>query len=552
MELWEQQSVNQQESGYVERRIKFWKSDKLNPILDYLTDNERKKFKNVLEVERGFPHPDFHVYTEGAKTSEPKSELPDNLGVDQVFDYLKGYEPKELEFGYHDGTPEKFQNYVKDNSDIYSKYALKCLNLEPTFLTRFFYGIHDAIKEKKVINWETILSLSEQIIENIKQGKQKGNGITSSLVNVLEDGIGLDSIDFSFRNRIWNMLCNLIAITDVDVPEDSPQENQDAYSISINSVDGKIFHSILKYAIWCEKHLGKKRIFIPEAKNILSDYLDKKLPSTISRQTVLGYHLPSLYYYDKPWIRKKLSNLFSAQNESLSTAAWDGYLLRQVYSDIFEDLISQYEIHVNKLNSPPFTDGRLWNYDERVIQHITLAYLFKFKNSAKLFNKMLAHSHEKVLSHCAWWIGRILDEQKKKPSKSFDLVAFRKLWKDSPLTSSEELHSWVEYTPFDKKETLSLLYNSLRKSTKSIKFLSFLVEELESYAKTHPQSTFKCLDLLIRKKANDPEFHIARDHLKPVLQTLLQNNTTKKNTTALVHHLGELGYNEYNVLLDKE
>lgn len=556
LELWEQQSVNQP-AGYVERRIKFWKSDKLNPILEHLEETERKKFKDVIDTEMGLSHRDFHTYTEGPKTSEPKSELLDNLSVDQVFGFLKDYKTKELDFGYHDGTPEKFQNYVKDNSEIYSKYALKCLDLAPTFLTRFFYGINNAIKEKKGINWESILSLSEQIIEDIKQGKQKGNATLSSLIDVIEDGIGLDSIDFSFRNRVWNILHDLVIIQDGDIQdrdihENYPRDDWDAYSISINNDDGKTFHAVMKYVRWCETHLKKKRIFVDEARNMLSDYLDQKLSSTISRQAVLGYRLPLLYYYDKEWIRNKLSNLFSNQNETLSRAAWDGYLLANVYSDIFEDLIPQYEIHVKKLNSPPMKDGGLWKFDERVIQHISLAYLYKFTNSEKLFNEMLNHSHERVLSHCAWWVGRILKEQKEKPSKSFDSEAFRRLWKNSSLTSNEELRSWIEYTPFNKKETLSLLYNSLKKSPKSIKFLSFLVEELESYAITHPQSTFKCLDLLIRKRADDLEFHIAREPLKNILKILLQSNKTRKNTIVLVHYLGELGFNEYKDLLDKK
>ena len=111
------------------------------------------------------------------------------------------------------------------------------------------------------------------------------------------------------------------------------------------------------------------------------------------------------------------------------------------------------------------------------------------------------------------------------------------------------MRTWVEYSPFKKKETLDLLCNSLKKSTKSIRFLSFLVEELEPYAKTHAQLTFKCLDLLIHKRINDPEFHIAREKLKSLLQILLKNQTTQKKTTLLIHHLGELGYNEYNELL---
>lgn len=553
LELWDEQAKHQQE-GFLDFKIKLWKADKIKPVVSHLTKKEIKKFENIIGEERGFPHPDFHIFTEGAKMSEPVSELKDNLSTEEVLDFIKNHKPKELGFGYHDGTPEKFRDYVKNNSENYSKLALKCLELDSTFTERFLDGVRDAVKQKSTIGWEQVLSLCEKMIESIKEGKynERMGSILQSIAWLLEDGLSLDAINFAFRDKVWNLLKTLTNFQDPDSPSetDYPREDWDALSISINSVDGITFHAIMRYAIWCEKHLNKKSFFVPEVRELLSDYLEQKLPATISRQVVLAHYLPALYYYDKDWIKGKLSSLFSNQNEILSRAAWDAYLTRQVYSSIFKDLITQYNVHVKKLNSPPLKYDKLWEFDERVIKHITTAYLFKFKESDKLFNYMIIHSHEKVLSHCAWHIGRILKEQKEKSNKSFDSEAFKKLWKSSPLTSNEELHMWVKYSPFDKTQTLQLLYNSLKKSTKSIRFLSFLVKELESYAKTHAQSTLKCLDLLIHTRANDPAFHITRENLRNVLQILLKNKKTKKRTTTLIHYLGELGYNEYKDLLE--
>lgn len=554
LEFWNQQAEHQQ-PGFVDLKIRLWKSDKLRSIVNHLTKDKKEKYTDLIDEEIGFPHPDFHIYTSGAKTSEPVSELKDNLTPYQVIDFIKNYKTKELDFGYHDGTSEKFQDYVQNDSESYSKLALKCADLDSVFIYRFFRGIEEAIKQKKVIIWESILSLCEKIIDSIKQGKygkQKEFNILDSIASLLEEGIGFDSINFAFRSRVWKLLNDLVILQDADSSslESYPREDLDAYGISINTTDGKTFHAMMKYAIWCKKQLKEKKIFVAEVKELLSNYLEQKLPSTVSRQAVLGYYLPTLYYFDKKWIRSQLPNLFKNQNEVLSRAAWDSYLLRDVYNDVFNDLLNEYNSHIKKLNAPPFKDDRLWKFDERVIEHITLAYLFKFKKAEKIFNYMLNHSHEKVLSHCAWHIGHILRGQKHRPNKSFDIDAFRKIWKNSKLANNEDLHTWVEYTPFNKTETLQLTYNSLKKSTKSIRFLSFLVEQLESYAKTHAQSTLKCLDLLIHTRANDPTFHIARENLRNVLQILLQNKKTKKGTATLIHYLGELGYNEYKDLLE--
>lgn len=479
------------------------------------------------------------------------------MAIEEVFDFIKKYQLKELGFGLHDGTPEKFQELVQNNSEKYSQLALKCLDLDSVFIYRFFRGIEEAIKQKKSVLWEPIFSLSEKIIGSIKSRKYSASekfNVQESVISVIEDGIGLNSIKFTFRERVWNLLTEFVEIQDDESSweEGYPREDWDSFGISINTTNGKTFHAILKYIIWCEKNLNKKRIFVSEAKKLITNYFQDKIPKTISRQAVLGYYLATLYYYDKSWIRSNLSNLFKTDKEMLSRAVWDGYLIGKVYSDIFQDLIPQYDIHIRKLDSPPFRDDQLWDSDKHVIQHITIAYLFKSKNAEKIFYYILNHSHEKVVSHSAWYIGRILREYRGKPGKSFDLDAFRKLWKNSRLTSNEELRTWVEFSPLDKNETLNLLYNSLKKSNKTIRFLSFLVEELEPYAKTHPQSTLKCLNLLIRKRINDPEFHIAGEKLKNLLKILIKNSKSKLGTTSLIHYLGELGFNEYKGLLDKE
>lgn len=554
IECWKLQE-RQHGDNLVDLKIRLWKADKLKPILKHLSNREKGEFGDLVDEKRGFPHPDFRAYS-SVGTGQPETELKDDLTPDQVFGLITNYKAKELDFEVRDGTPEKFQNHVRNNSEEYSKLALKCANLDSVFIFRFFTGIEKAAEQKNTIVWECVLSLCEKIIGAIKENKFSGNktATLSSMISALGDGIEFDSIDFSFRDRVWSLLIDfvILAETDPSWEEGYPRENWDSFSISINTIDGKTFHAIMKYAIWCESHLNKKRLFVLEVKETLSHYMEQKIPASVSKQAVLGYHLTTLYYYDKKWIKSKLSDVFKNKSENLSRGAWDAYLVGWIYGDVYEDLEEFYAKHVKKLNSPPLKDGELWAYDERVINHITLAHLFKFKNSEKIFYDMIDHGHEKVLAHCAWHIGCILKEQKEKPNKSFDTGAFKKLWKNSRMTSNEELRMWVEFSPFNEKNTLELLYNSLRKSTKSIRFLSLLVGSLEPHAKSQAQLTLKCLDLLVRKRINDPEFHIARERLRAVLQILLQNQKTQKKTRSLVNYLGEFGYNEYGDLVTSE
>lgn len=558
LELWKKQAEHQ-EVGFEDFKIRFWKLTKLKPILNQLTKSEKEQFADVINEDVELPHPDFNIHTSGVIRSEPLSELKDNLSHEEVFKFIEYYKPKILDFGHHDGTSDKFQEYVKNNPEIYSKFALKLENLSPVFAHKFFYGIKEAINQKKNPYWKPILSLSKKIINSIKQGKYEEPNefnVLDAIASLLEQGVGSDSIDFAFRNEVWEILKILTTLESTDDSWEGryPAEDWDAFGISINTTNGITFHAILKYAIWCNTHLQKKkRVFVPEVKELLSDYLDQKLSNTVSRQAVLGHYLATLYYFDKEWIKTKLFKLFKNQNEILSRAAWDGYLTGNVYQDIFADLTGEYNTHVKKLNMPPFRNGQLWEFDKRVIQHVTLAHLSRFKKTTKIFNHMIKYSDEKVLEHCAWHIGFLLRGLKGRPNELFNSKDFRKIWKDSKLTSNQELRTWVEYSPFNKNETIRLLHNSLKKSTKSIRFLSLLVEQLELYAKSYPQLTLKCLDLIIHTISEDPEIHMASENLKKVLQILLKskNKNIRKKAESLIHYLGELGHNEYKDLIEK-
>lgn len=557
LELWKKQA-EQQEPGFLDFKMRFWKLTKLKPIINNLTGSEKKQFTGIIDKEVELPHPDFNIHTSGMKRIEPISELKDGLSPADVFQFMKNYKPKKLDFEHYDGTSEKFLEYVKNDPESYSKLASKLENFSPDFIHKFLDGIKNAINQKKNPNWKQVLSLCSKIIDSIKKGKygeQKEINLLDSIASLLEQGIGSDSIDFAFRDQVWKLLKALTIMENTDDSWEGryPGEDWDAFGISINTTNGISFHAILKYAIWCNSHLKKnKQVFVPEVKEILSDYLDKKLPNTISRQAVIGHHLPTLYYFDKEWIRQELSKLFKNENEILSRAAWDGYLVGNVYRDIFGDLTDAYDKHLKKLNKPPFKNGQLWEFDRRVIQHITLAYLFRYDKATKLFSYMIDHSHERALAHCAWYIGTLLREQKIKPSKFFDSEAFRKIWKNSKLTSNEELRTWLEYSPFDKNETIQLLLKSLEKSTKSIKFLSLIVEQLGSYAEKYPQLTVKCLELIIHGISDDPEIYMSSENLKKVFQILLNsmNKTAKKKTISLINYLGELNHNEYRDLLE--
>ena len=549
-----------QQKDYAEKRLKRWKANKLEPVSEYLTKKQKRQFDKLVKEVGHPPIPDFHFRSSGAKTSEPLTDLIDGLDTEQVFSFIRSYTPEEKIFGYHDGTASKFQEYVENQPAEFSRRSLDLQNTNPVFPRSLFRGLEEVIKKNdKKIEWSPVLSLCKYIIESTKSNKyfktRKFN-ILDYIADVLRLGLQENSIGFDLRKTVWELLELLATFEDQSSWEERyPVEQWSSYGISINTVTGNTFHAIISYATWCHEHLkmNKKPVFVPEVKKILSSYFANKIPNSIPRHAVLGFHLLNLIFFDKKWIMKNLSKMFKHKQEKLNKAAWDAYLLNRVYQHVFNEVYDNYYKHVKTFKNLQLKkEGGLWEFDERLIQHVTLAYLFGIQGSEKLFNKMLSYDNEKVLSYCAWFIGRILRKQKENPSKSFDIKVMRKIWKDSKLSANEEIDWWLEYTPFEKDESIKLVLNSLKKSDANLRLPFHLVDNLEPYAKSHPLQAVRCLELLIKKDTKDVEAHyiIGRD-LKKILGILLKskNKTAIKKTKSLIHYLGELNYNEYKELL---
>ncbi|MGI0060715.1 MAG: hypothetical protein ACREBJ_13205, partial [Nitrosotalea sp.] len=196
-------------------------------------------------------------------------------------------------------------------------------------------------------------------------------------------------------------------------------------------------------------------------------------------------------------------------------------------------------------------DGRLTKFDENLINHITIAYLYKVKNGETLFCELLKASNEKMFSHWAWEIGRILRSNKEKPSKLFDLEAMRKIWK-SKLANHGEISWWFINSPFDKKATIDLLLDALKRMPILVNFISTVEKELEEYAKELPLETIEALELIMKSDKNRSELYAIRGlTTQNLLKTLLdsKNKDAISKTKLLINYLGTLGFNEYKDLL---
>lgn len=543
----------------VEIRKKRWLVDKLNPVRDFLDDKQRKDYDDaVKEVgEPDTPNLDYHYPV--MEAAKPVTDLQDGLSIDDVINFVKKYEMKRgSEFPFFDGTKEKFQEYVEKNPLAYSTKAMDLKSSDPEFSYALFSGLENTIRKNMEVSWKETLSLCHIIIESIRNKtypKTQFN-ILRSMASLLDEGLKQEKVQpaFVYRNEIWNILHSLVEIggSEDAWEENYPDKNWDSMGISINTTTGETFHALLHYTLWCNSHLKEKTpYFAPEVKTLLDKYFDQKIPNTISRHAVLGLQFPNLVYFNRDWAISNLEKIFTKNNPKLKKAAWDAYLFNQVQRWLFKDLYDLYLEHVLTLNKPDLVDGRLTKFDENLIAHIAIAYLYGVENGEKLFYELLKVEDEKVLNHLAWQIGRVLHSYEKSPSKSFDLEAVRNIWK-SKLASQSEISWWFIHSPFNKEETIDLLLESLKKNNVLTHFISTVEKELMEYAKILPLKTIEVLELIMKSDKNKSELYAIRGiTTKNLLKTLLDNKNKKTiiKTKSLINYLGTLGFNEYKDLL---
>lgn|GEM_PF-4851732 len=545
----------------VEIRRKRWTVDKLNPVKDFLDDKQRKDYDDMVK-EVGEPDtPSLDYNYPIMESAKPVTDLQDGLSVDKVLNFVKTHKMKQgSEFPFFDGTKGKFQEYVENNPMEYSKKAMELKSSDPEFMYALFTGLENSIRKKTEFDWKEILSVCHMVVESIKNNsypKTRGFDILRSVASLLDEGLKQEKVQpaFTYRNEIWTILHTLIEIggTGDAWEENYPDKNWDSIGISINTTTGETFHALLHYALWYNSHLKKKTVpyFAPEVKTLLDKYLDQKIPNTISRHAVLGLQFPNLVYFNRDWAISNLEKIFSKNNPKLKRAAWDAYLINQVQRWLFKDLYGLYLEHVLTLNKPDLVDGRLTKFDENLINHIAIAYLYGVENGEKLFSELLKVEDEKVLNHLAWQIGRMLHSHEKSPSKSFDLEAIRNIWR-SKLASQSEISWWFIHSPFDKEETIDLLLESLKKTSVLTHFISTVEKELMEYAKILPLKTIEALELIMKSDKNKSELYAIRGiTTKNLLKTLLDTKNKKAviRTKSLINYLGTLGFNEYKDLL---
>ena len=413
--------------------IRFNGSPLLSMILPYL--NEKPELKKQVE-EAGFqlvpdyePRPDIvvgqgrFISPRGPITQEEFGQLPitETAGklrhawtpaeLNAQNSETDRYNPLNAE-GVGDllknDIPGRLREYVENAGIFFERGAL-----DQHYTYAFLMGVREAIKDDRAaaseVDWDGVIGFCGAIkdsgeIEPFEGGQRESgwhdswlanwDAVHSAVADVLRELLteqdGLTPLDFGrYRVRILEISGYLLSCPD-PFPADEQVETSSSgdrdysvnqlHQLAINSMRGRAFEAFVQV------FLQDRRKFRPDEGIQISDDVKRLYESVLQKETsrvlmfLFGYYLPFFYFSDRDWIRKLLPRIFPQEQaqEHLYTAAWGGFLARNLYEEMFFDPEIQALYRRGLELSDAADSPQRQNYSEpgaRLAQHLALAYM---------------------------------------------------------------------------------------------------------------------------------------------------------------------------------
>ncbi len=565
-----------------------WRLKYLHPIKDDLPKNWKMKYDKLL-LKFGEPqYNDMIMKTWTGPTSPITLEELREKKVNEIVKYLMRWQPPKDFFGASspEGLGRLLSEVIKEQPEEFSNSATLFYNkkIRPVYIYHLFWGLQQALKDKRCFNWNPVIDLALKIVRSKKlemfekssdKLEQDWDSVMKSIVDLYGDGFGSScSIPFKRRADVWQAIKKISEHEEPDSEYEKKYggDNMDPATLSINTVRGEAMHTVIEYALWCARNLYSREKgkfvevkLVPEAKKVLQKHLDPKIDPSATIHAVYGWYLPKLFYLDKKWLKDNLDKIFPKEPKLLNlwVAAFETYLRNNIYRDIFSLLKKDYLRSIHYMQSGYSQKRRAFDRREKLPQHSMLAYAYGFDKNDELTTKFFELTPVGVRSKAIWFIGAniLKKELKNVPKESHDikLEKIQQLWHqrlliDEPIKNKEELKGfgwWFVNSPFDKKWTIGSLLKTLQITNGEIESTHQVIDELSNYAKDFPLLTIKCLDSIAKGDKMGWEIYFKKEEYKKIIQMVRQNKKkeAKKEADRLINYLGERGYLEFKELL---
>lgn len=484
--------------------------------------------------------------------------LPKYLEVSELF-FDRENLSSHYTYSFLRGVESVVKNSETSMSEIdWSKLIQLFLNIKESSATTTF----DDEKEVRqydtwLAGWTTVHGVMAELLEELMKDRDDG-----AIIKFTE-----------YRDQLFSLLDYLLKHTDPKPQDEDPETatstisragSKEAlvtspYMQAINSVRGKAFEAFMMFVYQDGKKFGDDADIklSQDAKGLYKTTLKRE--NTRALMCMFGRYIPSFYYRDREWIRGLLPKIFSKDPEQsrLYLAAWEGYLINNLFKDIFTDRKFQnlYKRGLEISDIKETTREYFRDPDEGIAAHLALAYVHyeKCTLSYPLLEKFWNTNNPKQHQSFVDFLGRkymsssneeteqlIQDEPRVKRR-------LRDLWKkllnefnDPELF--QEFEHWInlENGVFSPKELAQYVRRTLEKTGGVLEWHIGLQESIEPMSEAAPHDALEIIRLYLLEggvRKDENQIFILDEEWYRALQVLYNNPKTKTDTYNLIDDL---------------
>jgi hypothetical protein len=294
--------------------------------------------------------------------------------------YLKEFKTKDSWKGpTESGLAEVLKAAVKENPDKFIDELHLFSDVKYRYVYNIFYGLQDAWKEKKSLDWGKLFTFAKKYIENSdffeKAKESQGEDWLVDhvwIINIMADLIqgGTRDDSWAFPEDYFLQAEEILDILITKLPVEYKQESmKDAVTYALNTSYGRVIEAMILFALRKARVADKKSIK-KEVRWDPDKYENLLQKGVIEAFTFFGWYIPNFAYLNKIWVEKKIKDFESLEVEDLKWQSFmAGYLSGHM---VYQDLYKLMRKHYIKGIESNFPKERAEN---KLVQHITIGYL---------------------------------------------------------------------------------------------------------------------------------------------------------------------------------
>jgi hypothetical protein len=571
-----------------------WQRDRLHYLRNSLSGHWKEIYEDLVKRYKEPGHPEFPSYSIGGgfagPTSPKNTEELQALPVKSIIEFLQSWEPSDdFMAPSKEGLGRVLSSIIAKNPTRFASDASTFKDVDPTYVRSLIWGFRDAINNKIVFDWDSLIDLCLWIVHQPREidGRLKTmhsdfdwGGTRDAITDLLSAGFeqGIGCIPFKHREEIWDIIYPL-----TKDPEPTPDyesryggSNQDLSTMSINTTRGKAMHTVLRYALWVRRALEDasdaalklSRGFdeMPEVREVLNDHLDVVHDPSLAIRSIYGQWFPWFVLLDPKWARSQVSLIFPYNKSEIDhyNAAWDTYVIFCTpYDNVLDVLTEQYERAADSIDVSTKKKHLIGDTNEHLAQHLmTYYWRGKLDNEPKsIVSLFFEKTSEELRGQAIGFVGHSLYNTKDEVPSEI-LMRLKTLWErrleiaqKASKGSGYEAEMvafgwWFVSRKFDDKWSIAQLIEAL-KISKQVKPDHLVAERLAALVQTMPKETVICLNSIVKGDRDGWGIYAWRDSAKSILSTALHAADIDAIEVAkdTIHYLGSRGYYEFGNLL---